>query len=65
MLTELRRNTLEVQAAKEDDRPKLMDQREEILARGRAMEPKIKKTAEAAFVAAPNENKDVAPFSKR
>jgi cyclophilin family peptidyl-prolyl cis-trans isomerase len=62
ILAELRKNTLEVQAAKKDAREKLMEHRGEILARGRAMEPKIKKSAEAAYMLAPNENKDVVLF---
>jgi cyclophilin family peptidyl-prolyl cis-trans isomerase len=62
MLAELRKNTLEYQASKLSDRAKIMEHREEILARGLAMEPKIKKTAEAAYVAAPNENTDVVLF---
>ncbi|HEY4310716.1 MAG TPA: peptidylprolyl isomerase [Pirellulales bacterium] len=62
LLAELRKNTLEYRAAKEDARPAIMKEREEILERGMAMQPKIMKAAESAFVAAPNKNKDVSVF---
>jgi len=62
VLAELKKNTLEYRAAKPDDREKLLEQREEILARGIAMEPKIKKAAQAAYLAAPNKNSDVTLF---
>jgi cyclophilin family peptidyl-prolyl cis-trans isomerase len=62
ILAELRKNTLEVTAARPSDREKLMEQREEIFARGNAMMPKIKKSAEAAYVAAPNNNGDAELF---
>jgi len=59
ILAELRKNTLEYRAAKPDDREKLLEQREDILARGTALEPKVKKAAEEAYAANPNKNKDV------
>ncbi len=65
VLAELRKNTLEIRAAKlanSDDVSKLTKDREEILARGTAMEPKIKKAAEVAYLAAPNKNNDVTIF---
>ncbi len=65
ILAELRKNTLEYRAAKlanSDDIARISKEREEILARGTAMEPKIKKAAEVAYLAAPNKNNDVTIF---
>ncbi len=62
VVAELRQNTLEIQAAKASDREKLVEARKEIVARGQEMEPSMKRLAEAAYVAAPNKNKDATEF---
>ncbi|HEY1601932.1 MAG TPA: peptidylprolyl isomerase [Pirellulales bacterium] len=62
ILAELKKNTAEDRAAKPDDREKLAEQRKEIFKRAEAMEPKIKKAAEDAYIAEPNKHKDVGAF---
>lgn len=66
ILAELRKTTLEYRAANlagnKEESAKLLKQHEEIRARGTALEPKMKKAAEVAYLAAPGKNKDVTLF---
>ena len=62
ILAEARKTGLEYKAAKPEDKEKVMEKYKEIIIRGEALGEKIRKTAEAAYVAAPNKNKDVTDF---
>jgi len=57
VLADLRKKNLEYRASKDEDKEKLLEERDAIIERGDALEPKVCKAAEAAFLAAPGKNK--------
>jgi cyclophilin family peptidyl-prolyl cis-trans isomerase len=62
LIAKLRGLQIEYRAAKPSERQALEEQYNELVAQAEAMEPAIKSGAEAAYLAAPNQDKDIANF---
>ncbi|HVU89765.1 MAG TPA: peptidylprolyl isomerase [Pirellulales bacterium] len=66
IVAEMRKTALEYRAAKlagnTEDAEKLQKKYEDIKGRGLAMEPKMHKAAELAYLAAPNKNKEIGQY---
>jgi cyclophilin family peptidyl-prolyl cis-trans isomerase len=62
LIAKLRSLQIEYRAAKPSERKALEEQYNELVAQAEAMEPAIRSGAEAAYLAAPNQDKDIANF---
>ncbi|MEX0714791.1 MAG: hypothetical protein WD278_20855, partial [Pirellulales bacterium] len=62
LIAKLRGLQIEYRAAKPSERAPLEKQYAELVAQAEALEPAIKSGAEAAYLAAPNQDKDIANF---